>query len=357
MSGHSKWSTIKRKKGAIDAARSKVFQKLAKELYVAAKSGDPDPANNASLRMVVEKAKAENMPKVNIESAIQKAASKGSGENYEFVRYEGYGPSGVALMIDCLTDNKNRTAGFVRSTLSKKNGNLGTDGSVSYMFKTGFIREKYIEAEGLAKHFKVFAHADFYCDETAAVIECKYSQDETMKVYEDYLPQLQWYYMLGASKVTLYHGWGNVLPFEVVGEMPVTVCKDNDYIYWLRHGIAVLDQAIEDGVFDDYDTTEVTVSEMDEETAAACRALGVVIARMKEAEKLADEHKATLLAWMEAHGVLNIKGEGFTVSYVSPTTRKTFDTKKAQADFPDLKDDKYYKTSSVKSSVKITLKP
>ena len=135
MSGHSKWSTIKRKKGAIDAARSKVFQKLAKELYVAAKSGDPDPANNASLRMVVEKAKAENMPKANIESAIAKAASKGANENYDSIRYEGYGPSGIAIMIDCLTDNKNRTAGFVRSTLTKKNGNLGTDGSVSYMFK------------------------------------------------------------------------------------------------------------------------------------------------------------------------------------------------------------------------------
>ena len=135
MSGHSKWSTIKRKKGAIDAARSKVFQKLAKELYVAAKSGDLDPNNNASLRMVVEKAKAENMPKANIESAIQKAASKNATENYESVRYEGYGPSGIAIMIDCLTDNKNRTAGFVRSTLSKRNGNLGTDGSVSYMFK------------------------------------------------------------------------------------------------------------------------------------------------------------------------------------------------------------------------------
>ena len=135
MSGHSKWSTIKRKKGAIDAARSKVFQKLAKELYVAAKSGDPDPNNNAQLRMVVEKAKAENMPKANIESAIQKAANKGGGENYDSIRYEGYGPGGIAVMIDCLTDNKNRTAGFVRSTLTKKNGNLGTDGSVSYMFK------------------------------------------------------------------------------------------------------------------------------------------------------------------------------------------------------------------------------
>ena len=135
MSGHSKWSTIKRKKGAIDAARSKVFQKLAKELYVAAKSGDPDPANNAQLRMVVEKAKSENMPKANIESAIQKAANKSGGENYDSIRYEGYGPGGIAIMIDCLTDNKNRTAGFVRSTLTKRNGNLGTDGSVSYMFK------------------------------------------------------------------------------------------------------------------------------------------------------------------------------------------------------------------------------
>ena len=135
MSGHSKWSTIKRKKGAIDAERGKVFAKLAKEIYVAAKSGDPDPVNNASLRMVIEKAKAENMPKSNIQNAIDKAKQKGNGENYESVRYEGYGPSGIAIMIDCLTDNRNRTASFVRSTLTKRGGNLGTDGSVSYLFK------------------------------------------------------------------------------------------------------------------------------------------------------------------------------------------------------------------------------
>lgn len=135
MSGHSKWSTIKRKKGAIDAERSKVFQKLAKELYVAAKSGEANPDNNPALRMVVEKAKAENMPKANIESAINKAKNRGDDESYEFVRYEGYGPNGIALMIDCLTDNKNRTAGFVRSTLTKRGGNLGTDGSVSYLFE------------------------------------------------------------------------------------------------------------------------------------------------------------------------------------------------------------------------------
>ena len=135
MSGHSKWSTIKRKKGAIDSERSKVFQKLAKELYVAAKSGDPNPENNPSLRMVIEKARGANMPKANIESAINKAKNRGEGENYESIRYEGYGPHGIAIMIDCLTDNKNRTAGFVRSTLTKKGGNLGTDGSVSYLFE------------------------------------------------------------------------------------------------------------------------------------------------------------------------------------------------------------------------------
>ena len=135
MSGHSKWSNIKRRKGAVDAERSKIFQKLAKEIYVAAKMGDKDPANNANLRMVIEKAKAENMPKSNIQNAIDKAKSKGNDESYEQVRYEGYGPSGMAIMIDCLTDNRNRTAGFVRSTLTKRGGNLGTDGSVSYLFK------------------------------------------------------------------------------------------------------------------------------------------------------------------------------------------------------------------------------
>ena len=135
MSGHSKWATIHRKKGLIDAARGKVFQKLAKELYVAAKSGTPDPDQNAALRMVVEKAKAANMPKDNIQKAIDKAKGAGANEHYDQIRYEGYGPSGVAVMVDCLTDNKNRTASFVRSTFTKKGGNLGTDGSVSYMFE------------------------------------------------------------------------------------------------------------------------------------------------------------------------------------------------------------------------------
>ncbi len=167
MSGHSKWSTIKRKKGAIDAERGKVFAKLAKEIYVAAKGGDSDPNNNAALRMVIEKAKAENMPKSNIQNAIDKAASKGNGENYEVVRYEGYGPSGMAIMIDCLTDNRNRTASFVRSTLTKRGGNLGTDGSVSYLFKRKglLILEKSYDEDQLMEDVLELEIEDFVSNE------------------------------------------------------------------------------------------------------------------------------------------------------------------------------------------------
>ena len=135
MSGHSKWATIHRKKGLLDAARGKVFQKLAKEIMVAAKGGSPDPSQNSALRLVVDKAKAQNMPKDNIQKAIDKAAGTGNDANYETVRYEGYGPNGVAFMVDCLTDNRNRTASTVRSSFTKAGGNLGTDGSVSYMFE------------------------------------------------------------------------------------------------------------------------------------------------------------------------------------------------------------------------------
>jgi YebC/PmpR family DNA-binding regulatory protein len=135
MSGHSKWATIHRKKGLIDAQRGKVFQKLAKEIMVAAKGGSPDPSQNATLRLAVDKAKAQNMPKDNIQKAIEKATGGTDGANYENVRYEGYGHGGVAFMVDCLTDNRNRTASQVRSSFTKAGGNLGTDGSVSYMFE------------------------------------------------------------------------------------------------------------------------------------------------------------------------------------------------------------------------------
>ena len=134
MSGHSKWATIHRKKGLIDAERGKIFQKLAKEIQVAAKGTNGDPDMNPGLRMVIEKARSNNMPKDNIQKAIDKACKTTGGEDYETIRYEGYAPSGIAVMVDCLTDNRNRTASFVRSTFTKRGGNLGTDGSVSYLF-------------------------------------------------------------------------------------------------------------------------------------------------------------------------------------------------------------------------------
>ena len=135
MSGHSKWATIHRKKGLIDAERGKIFQKIAKEIQVAAKGTNGDPDMNPGLRMVIEKARSNNMPKDNIQKAIDKAIGNGSDVNFESIRYEGYAPHGIAVMIDCLTDNKNRTAMLVRSTLTKRGGNLGTDGSVNYLFK------------------------------------------------------------------------------------------------------------------------------------------------------------------------------------------------------------------------------
>ena len=135
MAGHSKWSNIKRRKEAQDAVRGKIFQKLAKEIYVAAKSGDKDPKNNANLRMVVEKAKSANMPNDRIDKAIEKAHSIGNAEDYESVLYEGYGPGGIAIMVDTLTDNRNRTASMVRTAFTKNGGNLGTNGSVSYLFE------------------------------------------------------------------------------------------------------------------------------------------------------------------------------------------------------------------------------
>ena len=184
MSGHSKWSTIKRKKGAIDAARGKIFAKLAKEIYVAAKSGDPDPVNNAALRMVIEKAKGQNMPKSNIENAIAKAKNKGDGENYENVRYEGYGPGGIAIMIDCLTDNKNRTASFVRSTLTKRGGNLGTDGSVSYLFsrKGILVLDKKYDEDKLMEDVLELDIDDFKSEEEGYTIET--SPDNFVNVKE-----------------------------------------------------------------------------------------------------------------------------------------------------------------------------
>ena len=147
MSGHSKWNNIKRKKEKTDGQRAKVFTKIARELAVAVKEGGgPDPAANSKLKDAIAKAKANNVPNDNIERAIKKASSEG-GENWEALQYEGYGPSGIAVIVETLTDNRNHTAGDVRHYFDKYGGNLGQSGCVSFMFnQKGVIA---IEAEGL----------------------------------------------------------------------------------------------------------------------------------------------------------------------------------------------------------------
>jgi len=134
MSGHSKWSTIKRQKGAADAKRGQLFTKLAREISIAARQGLPDPDANTRLRLAVDRARAANMPKDNIERAIQRAAGSGTADQYEEIYYEGYGPGGAALMIQAQTDNRNRTVSEVRAVLTRAGGTLGESGSVGWMF-------------------------------------------------------------------------------------------------------------------------------------------------------------------------------------------------------------------------------
>ncbi|QDY69138.1 YebC/PmpR family DNA-binding transcriptional regulator [Qingshengfaniella alkalisoli] len=134
MAGHSKWANIQHRKGRQDAARSKLFSKLSKEITVAAKMGDPDPDKNPRLRLAVKEAKSQSVPKDVIERAIKKSQG-GDAESYDEIRYEGYGPNGVAVIVEAMTDNRNRTASNVRSTFTKNGGNLGETGSVSFMFE------------------------------------------------------------------------------------------------------------------------------------------------------------------------------------------------------------------------------
>ncbi len=134
MAGHSKWANIQHRKKAQDAKRGKLFTKLIREITVAARIGGPDTGANPRLRAAVDNALGNNMPKDTVERAIKRGAGAGEGDNYEEVRYEGYGPGGVAVMVDCMTDNRNRTVAEVRHAFTKCNGNLGTDGSVAYLF-------------------------------------------------------------------------------------------------------------------------------------------------------------------------------------------------------------------------------
>ena len=168
MSGHSKWSTIKRKKEKTDIARAKIFTKIGRELSVAVKEGGPDPAVNSKLKDVIAKAKQNNVPNDNIERIIKKAAGEGGSSNYEEITYEGYGPSGVAVIVQALTDNRNRTAGEVRQYFDMAGGNMGTSGSVMFMFSRQgviIIEKEDVDEDRLMEDALEAGAADFLTDE------------------------------------------------------------------------------------------------------------------------------------------------------------------------------------------------
>ena len=192
MSGHNKWSTIKQKKGKNDAARAKVFTKIGRELIVAIRDGgSADPNVNSKLRDCIAKAKAANVPNENIDRIIKKAASSNEGDNYESVTYEGYGPSGIAVIVEALTDNRNRTAGEVRHYFDKFGGNMGTPGCVGFMFsKKGVLvieREDLDKDEDTVMEDALEAGAsDFEADEDIFTI---YTEPEDFGAIRDDLTQ------------------------------------------------------------------------------------------------------------------------------------------------------------------------
>jgi YebC/PmpR family DNA-binding regulatory protein len=174
MAGHSKWANIQHRKGRQDKLRSKLFSKLAKEITVAAKMGDPDPDKNPRLRLAVKEAKSNSVPKDVIDRAIKKSQG-GDAENYDEIRYEGYGPNGVAVIVEAMTDNRNRTASTVRSTFSKNGGNLGETGSVGFMFdRKGQIvyRASAGDEDTIMEHAIEAGAEDVQSDDEAHVILC-----------------------------------------------------------------------------------------------------------------------------------------------------------------------------------------
>ena len=199
MSGHNKWSTIKHKKGKADAARGKIFTKIIKEVTVAARLGGGDPEGNPRLRMAVEKAKANNMPKDNIERAILKGTGELPGVMYEDVVYEGYGPEGVAVYVEGMTDNKNRTVAEIRHIFSKVGGNLGENGSVAWMFdKKGLMSvDKAVVSEEKLTDMAIEAGIDdiadggdtfdLYCDPSSLMESMKFLEERGVAVKESSL--------------------------------------------------------------------------------------------------------------------------------------------------------------------------
>ncbi len=246
MAGHSQFKNIMHRKGKQDAARAKLFAKLAREITVAAKNGLPDPAMNARLRLAIQNARAENMPKDNVERAIKKAAGADS-ETFETVRYEGYGPGGVAIIAEALTDNRNRTGGAVRAVFTKHSGNLGSTGSVSHMFQhIGEIQFPAGSATGDAMiEAAIEAGADDVSSEDSGhVVTCAFDA-------------------LGAVAQALEAKFGTPSSVKAVWKPTLTTQVDEEKAAMILKLIAALDDDDDvQAVFSNFDVDEATLARL-----------------------------------------------------------------------------------------------
>ncbi|MYL29046.1 MULTISPECIES: YebC/PmpR family DNA-binding transcriptional regulator [Halobacillus] len=239
MAGHSKWSNIKHRKGAQDAKRGKLFMKLAREIFMAAKQGGGDEETNPALRIAADKARSNNMPKDNIERAVKKATGDLEGVNYEEFTYEGYGPGGVAVMVKVLTDNKNRTAGEVRHAFSKNDGNLGENGCVAFMFnRSGYlvIDRSTTEADEEAMMLEVIEAGAEEMETTEESFEI-YTEPETFSDVKASLEESG--YTFSTSEVTMIPETYTELEEEGVEKMLklIDMLEDNDDVQEVYHNL------------------------------------------------------------------------------------------------------------------------
>lgn len=212
MAGHSKWANIQHRKGRQDAKRGKLFSKLIREITVSARLGGPDPGGNPRLRAAIDNALAGNMPKDTIERAVKRGAGGGEGESLEEVRYEGYGPGGVAVMVDCMTDNRNRTVAEVRHAFTKCGGNLGTDGSVAYLFsKVGQLSYPAGTDEDALLEAALEAGADDVAGNDDGSIDVLTTPDEFLDV-KDNLAETG--YRPDAAEITMRAATGHTLDLQ-----------------------------------------------------------------------------------------------------------------------------------------------
>ena len=248
MSGHSKWSTIKRKKEKTDNQRAKIFTKIGREIAVAVREGGPDPASNSKLKDIISKAKANNVPNDNIDRIIKKAAGDGNADNYEEIMYEGYGPSGIAVIVETLTDNRNRTAGDMRHYFDKFGGNMGQSGSVSFMFsKQGVIvieKDDDIDEEKLMEDALEAGAVDFLTDD--GVFDIRTEPNDFSAICEDL--EKKGYTFLSAEQDMIPSNTVDVNDPEMIAkiERMLDMFDDNDDVQEVFHNAILPDEEDED---------------------------------------------------------------------------------------------------------------